>query len=189
MQFRASESFFQINTLYFSCLSTILSLITLMYLCLQKKKGRKDDDDSDSEATSRLFSYKNKNPKPANSILPIVSILPTVTATLVPFTNGTFLSLETPLPDTIFGYAIAEGKTYAEKYFPRARYWDNVDKMERRCLCEQKIIHIYPLMDKNMLLINTPISRNTGNKVRHRWKWTLKPTPEQFSMTPTTSFP
>ena len=40
-----------------------------------------------------------------------------------------------------------------------------------------------------MLLINTPISRNTGNKVRHRWKWTLKPTPEQFSMTPTTSFP
>ena len=25
MQFRASESFFQINTLYFSCLSTILS--------------------------------------------------------------------------------------------------------------------------------------------------------------------
>ena len=67
-------------------------MITLMYLCLQKKKGRKDDDDSDSEATSRLFSYKNKNPKPANCILPLVSILPTVTATLVPITNGTFLS-------------------------------------------------------------------------------------------------
>ena len=225
MQFRASESFFQINTLYLLCLSTILSLITLMYLCLQKKKGRKDDD-SDSEITSRLFSYKNKNPKPTNSILPLVSILPAVTATLVPITNGTFLSLETPLPDTlrypnktewlpipinklwkdempkstrwtnpiplysqIFGYAIAEGKTYAEKYFPGARYWDNVEKMERRCLCERKIINIYPSMNKNMLLINTPISRNTGNKVRHRWKWTLKPTPEQFSMTPTTSFP
>ena len=204
----------------------MLPLITLMYLCLQKKKGRKDDDDSDSEATSRIFSYKNKNPKPANSILHLVSILPTVTATLVPITNGTFLSLETPLSDTlrypnktewlpipidklwkdempkstrwtnpiplysqIFGYAIAEGKTYAEKYFPGARYWDNVEKMERRCLCERKIINIYPLMDKNMLLINSPISRNTGNKVRHRWKWTLKPTPEQFSMTPTTSFP
>ena len=39
MQFRASESFFQLNTLYFSCLSMILLLITLIYLCLQKKRG------------------------------------------------------------------------------------------------------------------------------------------------------
>ena len=35
-----------------------------------------------------------------------------------------------------------------------------------------------------MLLINTPIVGNTGNMIRHRWKWTLQPSPEQFCSAP-----
>ena len=35
-----------------------------------------------------------------------------------------------------------------------------------------------------MLLINIPIVRSTGNMIRHRWKWTLQPSPEQFHSGP-----
>ena len=80
----------------------------------------------------------------------------------------------------IFGYAITEGKTFSEKYFPGSRYWDDVTEMERSCLCERKIVNLHPSLSTDMLLINTPIARNTGNKIRHRRKWTLQSLPDQF---------
>ena len=85
-----------------------------------------------------------------------------------------------PMYSKIFGYAITEGKTFSEKYFPGSRYWDDVTEMERSCLCERKIMNLHPSLSTDMLLINTPIVRNTGNKIRHRWKWTLQSLPDQF---------
>ena len=79
----------------------------------------------------------------------------------------------------IFGYAITEGKTFSEKC-PGSRYWDDVTEMERSCLCERKIMNLHPSLSTDRLLINTPIVRNTGNKIRHRWKWTLQSLPDQF---------
>ena len=43
---------------------------------------------------------------------------------------------------------------------------------------------LHPSISLDMLFINTPIVRNTGNKIRHRWKWTLRPSPDQFSSVP-----
>ena len=57
-------------------------------------------------------------------------------------------------------------------------------EVERSCLCEQKIMDLHPSLSLDMLFINTPIVRNTGNKVRHRWKWTLQPSPNQFYSPP-----
>ena len=85
-----------------------------------------------------------------------------------------------PMYSKIFGYAMTEGKTFSEKYFPGSRYWDDVTEMERSCLCERKIMNLHPSLSTDMLLINTPIVRNTGNKIRHRWKWTLQFLPDQF---------
>ena len=73
-----------------------------------------------------------------------------------------------PMYSKIFGYAITEGTTFADKYFPGSRYWDNVAEMERTCLCERKIVNIHPSLDPDMLLINIPIVRSTGNMIRHR---------------------
>ena len=75
-----------------------------------------------------------------------------------------------PMYSKIFGYAITEGKTFSEKYFPGSRYWDDVTEMERTCLCEQSIMDLHPSLSLNMLFINTPIVRSTGDKIRHRWK-------------------
>ena len=47
-----------------------------------------------------------------------------------------------PMYFKIFGYAITEGTTFADKYFPGSRYWDNVAEMERTCFCERKIVDI-----------------------------------------------
>ena len=84
----------------------------------------------------------------------------------------------------IFGYAITEGKTFSEKYFPGSRYWDDIAKMERTCLCERKIVDTHPSLDPDMFLINILIVRNTGNMIRHRWKRTQQPLPEQFRSAP-----
>ena len=95
---------------------------------------------------------------------------------------------KTPIPmySKVFGYAITEGKTFTEEYFPGSRYWDDVTEMERTCLCERSIMDLHPSLSLNMLFINTPIVRSTGNKIRHRWKWTLRPSPDQFYSLPPT---
>ena len=84
----------------------------------------------------------------------------------------------------IFGYAITEGTTFADKYFPGSRYWNNVTEMERTCLCERDVVDLHPFLNPEMLLINTPIVRNTGNMILHRWKWTLQHPPNQFHSAP-----
>ena len=89
-----------------------------------------------------------------------------------------------PMYSKIFGYAITEGKTFSEKYFPGSQYWNNVAEIERTCLCERKIMDLHPFISLDMLFNNTPIVRNTGNKIRHRWKWTLRPLPDQFNSAP-----
>ena len=38
----------------------------------------------------------------------------------------------------IFGYAVTEGSTFAEKYFPGSQYWNDVAEMERTCLLRTK---------------------------------------------------
>ena len=89
-----------------------------------------------------------------------------------------------PMYSKIFGYAITEGTTFSEKYFPGSRYWNNVTEMERTCLCERDVVDIHPFLNPEMLLINTPIVRNTGNMIRHRWKRTLQQPPNQFHSAP-----
>ena len=89
-----------------------------------------------------------------------------------------------PMYYKIFGYAITEGKTFSEKYFPGSRYWNNVTEMERTCLCERDIKDLHPSPNPDMLLISTPIVRNTGNMIQHRWKWALQPSPDQFHTAP-----
>ena len=79
-----------------------------------------------------------------------------------------------PMYSNIFGYAITEGTTFSEKYFPGSQYWNNVTEMERTCLCEQEITDQHPFLNPEMLLTDTVIVRNTGNMIRHRWKWTLQ---------------
>ena len=78
----------------------------------------------------------------------------------------------------IFGYAVTEGSTFSEKYFSGSQYWNDVAEMERTCLCERKIMDLHPSLSLYMLFINTPIVRNTGNKIRHPWKWTLQSSPD-----------
>ena len=55
--------------------------------------------------------------------------------------------------------------------------------MERTCLCERDVVNICPFLNPEMLLTDTPIVRNTGNIIRHRWKWTLQHPPNQFNFT------
>ena len=62
-----------------------------------------------------------------------------------------------PMYSKIFGYAITEGKTFSEKYFPGSRYWNDVTELERSCLCERKIMDLHPSLSLDMLFINTPI--------------------------------
>ena len=75
-----------------------------------------------------------------------------------------------PMYSKIFGYAIIEGTTFADKYFPGSRYWNNVAEMERTCLCERDVVDLNFFLNPEMLFINTPIVRNTGNMIRPRWK-------------------
>ena len=89
-----------------------------------------------------------------------------------------------PMYSKIFGYAITEGKTFSKKYFPGSRYWNDATEMERTCLCERKIMDLHPSLSLDMLLTKTPIVQSTGNKIRHRWKWTLRPLLDQFRSLP-----
>ena len=89
-----------------------------------------------------------------------------------------------PMYSKIFGYAITEGTTFADKYFPGSRYWNNVTEIERTCFCERDITDLYPSLNPEMLLTDTTIVRNTGNMVRHRWKWILQHPPDQFHSIP-----
>ena len=70
----------------------------------------------------------------------------------------------------IFGYAVAEGATTAEKYFSGLQYWTNVTEMECKYLCEREIVDIHPFIHPDLLLKQSTIVKRTGNLIRHRWK-------------------
>ena len=73
-----------------------------------------------------------------------------------------------PMYSKIFGYAVAEGKTFTQKYYPKSKYWEKIDVMERTCLCAREIRDIVPHLTKDALAVNIPITRQTGHLARHR---------------------
>ena len=85
-----------------------------------------------------------------------------------------------PMYSKIFGYAVAEGKTFTQKYYPNSRYWKEIDVMERTCLCAREVRDIFPPLTKRALTVSTPITRQTGHLARHRWKIQLNRRPNIF---------
>ena len=85
-----------------------------------------------------------------------------------------------PMYSKIFGYAVAEGKTFTQKYYPRSKYWKEIDTMERTCLCAREVRNIFPPLTKRALAISTPITRQTGHLARHRWKIQMNRQPDIF---------
>ena len=85
-----------------------------------------------------------------------------------------------PMYSKIFGYAVAEGKTFTQKYYPRSKYWTEIDTMERTCLCAREVRDIFPPLTKRALTVSTPITRQTGHLARHRWKIQLDRKPNIF---------
>ena len=85
-----------------------------------------------------------------------------------------------PMYSKTFGYAVAEGKTFTQKYYPRSRYWEDIDAMERTCLCAREVRDIFPPLNKKALTISTPITRQTGHLARHRWKIQMNRQPNIF---------
>ena len=85
-----------------------------------------------------------------------------------------------PMYSKIFGYAVTEGKTFTQKYYPKSRYWKEIDVMERTCLCAREVRDIFPPLTKRALTVSTPITRQTGHLARHRWKIQLDKKPNIF---------
>ena len=85
-----------------------------------------------------------------------------------------------PMYSKIFGYAVAEGKTFTQKYYPRSKYWTEIDAMERTCLCAREVRDIFPPITKKLLIMSVPITRQTGHLARHRWKVQLDKKPNIF---------
>ena len=85
-----------------------------------------------------------------------------------------------PMYSKIFGYAVAEGKTFTQKYYPRSKYWTEIDVMERTCLCAREVRDIFPPITKRLLIMSTPITRQTGHLARHRWRIQLDKRPDIF---------
>ena len=85
-----------------------------------------------------------------------------------------------PMYSKIFGYAVAEGNTFTQKYYPKSKYWDKIDNMERTCLCAREIRDIVPHLTKDALAVNIPITRQTGHLARHRWKIQMNKQPDVF---------
>ena len=85
-----------------------------------------------------------------------------------------------PMNSKIFRYAVAERKTFTQKYYPRSKYWTEIDAMERTCLCAREVRDIFPPLTKKALITNTPITRQTGHLARHRWKIQLDKRPNIF---------
>ena len=85
-----------------------------------------------------------------------------------------------PMYSKIFGYAVADGKTFTQKYYPKSEYWKEIDVMERTCLSAREIRDIVPHLTKDALAVNIPITRQTGHLARHRWKIQMNRQPDIF---------
>ena len=85
-----------------------------------------------------------------------------------------------PMYSKIFGYAVAEGNTFTQKYYPKSKYWEKIDVMERTCLCAREIRDIVPHLTKDALAVSIPITRQTGHLARHRWKIQMNRQPDVF---------
>ena len=85
-----------------------------------------------------------------------------------------------PMYSKIFGYAVAEGNTFTQKYYPKSKYWEEIDVMERTCLCAREVRDIFPPLTEKALTVNIPITRQTGHLARHRWKIQLNRRPDTF---------
>ena len=85
-----------------------------------------------------------------------------------------------PMYSKIFGYAVAEGNTFTQKYYLKSKYWNKIDVMERSCLCAREIRDIVPHLTKDALAVNIPITRQTGHLARHRWKIQMNKQPDVF---------
>ena len=85
-----------------------------------------------------------------------------------------------PMYSKIFGYAVAEGKTFTQKYYPKSKYWTEIDAMEQTCLCAREVRDIFPPLTKKALTISIPITQQTGHLARHCWKIQLNKRPDLF---------
>ena len=72
--------------------------------------------------------------------------------------------------NSLFGYAIADGNTFTQKFLTGGKFWDDARLFERTCLCKRIVREITPKLTYANLNKMVTYTRATG-QVRHYWQW------------------
>ena len=67
---------------------------------------------------------------------------------------------------------MADAVTKQQKHFPEGNFWKDGAVFERTCLCQRWVRQIKPALEFAALRKTVVYVRQTGNEVRHQWRWT-----------------